>query len=104
LSKDKEKITKNAEFANVCYTRPAGQGVFQVLERDHQYIVNINTKECECRKWNLTGIPCQHAISCLRHERIPPESMVHQCYTVQAFNKAYEKTSCHVEIRAPGNM
>jgi hypothetical protein len=69
---------------------PAGQGVFQVLERDFQYVVNINTKECVCRKWNLTGIPCQHAISCLRHERIPPENMVHACYSLEAFNKAYE--------------
>jgi hypothetical protein len=87
--KIRKKVSKNSEFANVCYALPAGQGVFQVYERDFQYIVNINTKECECRKWNLTGIPCQHAISCLRHERIPPESMVHDCYRLHAFNMAY---------------
>uniref|UniRef100_K3YET2 SWIM-type domain-containing protein n=1 Tax=Setaria italica TaxID=4555 RepID=K3YET2_SETIT len=86
---------------------------FQVLDRDFQYIVNIINKECECRKCNLTGIPCQHAISCLRYERIPPESMLHDCYTLKAINKTYEtnimpcrdKSTCdHVdgpEVRAP---
>ena len=88
--KIRKKVAKNAEFANVCYALPAGQGIFQVHERDKQYIVDIRSKECECRRWQLTGIPCQHTISCLRHERIPQESVVHECYSVQAFQRAYE--------------
>jgi len=88
--KIRKKVAKNAEFANVCYALPAGQGIFQVHERDKQYIMDIRSKECECRRWQLTGIPCQHTISCLRHERIPQESVVHECYSVQAFQRAYE--------------
>lgn len=88
--KIRKKVAKNSDMANICYAVPCGQGVFQVTEREFKYIVNIQTKECECRKWNLTGIPCQHAITCLRHERIPAESMVHDCYSVQTFAKAYE--------------
>jgi len=61
-----------------------------VGEREKQYIVDIFKKECECRRWQLAGIPCQHAISCLRHERIPPESVVYECYSVDTFNRAYE--------------
>ena len=37
----------------------------------------------------LTGIPCKHAISCLRHERISAESVLHPCYSVESFNRAY---------------
>jgi hypothetical protein len=88
--KIRQKVLKNAEFANTCYALPSGQGVFQVLEREFKYIVDLRAKSCECRKWNITGIPCKHAISCLRHERIPVESVVHECYSVQAFSKAYE--------------
>lgn len=89
--KIRKKVAKNAEFANVCYALPSGQGIFQVNERENQYIVDIRAKECECRRWQLTGIPCQHAITCLRHERIQSESVVHECYSIQSFHRAYER-------------
>ena len=88
--KIRKKVAKNAELANICYAMPSGNGLFQVLEREFQYIVDIRAKTCECRKWNLTGIPCQHAISCLRHERILVESVVHECYSLEAFSRAYD--------------
>jgi hypothetical protein len=88
--KIRKKVSKNAEFSNLCYCLPSGQGVFEVHEREFTYIVDIKARECTCRKWNLTGIPCQHAISCLRHERIPPEFVVHDCYSIASFSKAYE--------------
>ena len=88
--KIRKKILRRSEWANLCYALPAGHGVFQVNERDNQYIVELATKHCDCRRWDLTGIPCNHAIAALRHERIPAESVVPACYSVDSFNKAYE--------------
>ena len=68
---------------------PTGQGIFQVQSKESTYIVDIVNKQCECRRWDLTGIPCSHAISCLRHERIPPETVIPTCYSVEAFATAY---------------
>lgn len=87
--KIRKKVAKNAEFANLCYALPAGQGVFQVQIRDYQHVVDIIAKTCDCRRWQLTGLPCCHAIACLRHERIRPESVLPNCYSVETFNKAY---------------
>jgi hypothetical protein len=87
--KIRTKVAKNAEFANCCFALPAGQGVFQVQVKDYQHIVDINAKTCDCRRWQLTGVPCCHAIACLRHERIRPESVLPACYSVESFNKAY---------------
>ena len=87
--KIRKKLLKNAEFANTCYAVPAGQGVFEVQSGDFQYIVDINGRHCDCRRWDLTGLPCSHAISCLRHERIATESVVPKCYSVEAFGTAY---------------
>lgn len=47
---------------------PIGNGVFQVNERENQYIVELPTKHCDCRRWDLIGIPCNHAIAALRHK------------------------------------
>ncbi|WVZ99234.1 hypothetical protein U9M48_044563 [Paspalum notatum var. saurae] len=87
--KIKKKLARNAEFANMCFALPAAQGVFQVQCRDYQHVVDIKAKTCDCRRWQLTGIPCCHAISCLRHERIIPESVLAMCYSVETFNIAY---------------
>jgi hypothetical protein len=87
--KIRKKLARNTEFANVCYPMPSGAGVFQVLVRDYQHIVDLTAKTCDCRRWQLTGIPCCHAVSCLRHEKIPPESVLPSCYSLDAYNRAY---------------
>ena len=68
---------------------PAGVGVFQVLVREYHHIVDLTAKTCDCRRWQLTSIPCRHAVSYLRHERITPESVLQSCYSLEAYNNAY---------------
>jgi hypothetical protein len=33
-----------------------------------KYVVNLLDKVCDCRKWLLTGLPCCHAISCMKYK------------------------------------
>ena len=87
--KIRKKLLKNSEMANICYVLPAGKGIFDVQERDSKYIVDIIRKECECRRWDLTGIPCNHAISCLRHERIAAEDLLPSFYSIETYFKVY---------------
>ena len=87
--KIRKKVAKNAEYANICYAQPADMGVFQVSAHEYQNIVDLEAKTCDCRRWQLTGISCSHAISALRHERIPPESVLPHCYSVDAYINAY---------------
>ena len=42
--KIRKKLARNAEFANVCYALPAGAGVFQVLVKEYQQIVDLTAK------------------------------------------------------------
>lgn len=87
--KIRKKVLKNADMANTCYVLPAGKGIFQVEDRNFKYIVDLSAKHCDCRRWDLTGIPCNHAISCLRSERISAESVLPPCYSLEAFSRAY---------------
>jgi len=48
--KIRKKVQKQADWSNLCYAMPSGQGVFQVQEREFQYIVDINAKICDCRR------------------------------------------------------
>lgn len=87
--KIRKKLLKNSEMAYICYVVPAGKGIFQVQDRASQYVVDIINMECECRRWDLTGIPCNHVISCLRHERIAPEDLLPSFYSNETYSKVY---------------
>jgi hypothetical protein len=54
--------------------------IFGVTNGTETYIVNLVQKTCTCRKWDLTGIPCCHAIACIWHNRKDPEAFVSSYY------------------------
>jgi hypothetical protein len=87
--KIRKKLLKNSDYANLCYVMPAGTGIFQVQSKGVDYNVDICNKKCACRRWDLTSIPCNHVVSCLRHERIPAEEVLPVCYSTETFSKVY---------------
>lgn len=81
--KIKNRLDKNTELANTCYAELAGDGIYSVEDRGYTYIVDIHVESCSYRRWNLTGIPC------CRRERISPIELVHKCYSIDYYHKAY---------------
>ncbi|KAK9291998.1 hypothetical protein L1049_019950 [Liquidambar formosana] len=53
-------------------------------------MLEMDARTCSCRKWDLTGIPCIHAISAIRHANEKPEDYVHPAYTVETYKRTYE--------------
>ncbi|KAL2471135.1 Uncharacterized protein Adt_39271 [Abeliophyllum distichum] len=43
-----------------------------------------------CRRWDLTGILCSHAVAAMLDGRIEPWRYVHECYRVQTYFNFYE--------------
>src|SRR5438045_3486292 len=64
--KIKKKLEKFTEWSNECFVLSAGNALYHVSsgEMERNYNVDFNTKTCDCRRWQLTGIPCHHAIAC----------------------------------------
>jgi hypothetical protein len=89
--KIKKKLDKYFEWSNECRVTPASNYLYAVSshEFEQDYSVDFNTRTCSCKRWQLSGIPCHHAIACCRKDRINPENLVHSCYTVDSYNKAY---------------
>ncbi|XP_050383286.1 uncharacterized protein LOC126800043 [Argentina anserina] len=57
-----------------------------------KYVVNLPARECACRRWDLTGIPCKHAISAIIFMRQKPEDYVDACYMTQTYMAIYSNT------------
>ncbi|KAM0825792.1 hypothetical protein ACQ4PT_069327 [Festuca glaucescens] len=87
--KIRKKLDKNIDFAVNYGASPAAEQLFKVEGLRGEYEVNIQKLECTCRAWQLSGIPCRHACAVFRHERSKPESVVHKCYSIDAFKAAY---------------
>ncbi|XP_031124273.1 uncharacterized protein LOC116026987 [Ipomoea triloba] len=72
-------------------TYKSNDNFYQVDDENFRcFKVDLINKQCSCRRWDLTGIPCSHAIAAVRKQRESPEDYVHQCYTVDSYLKAYE--------------
>ncbi|KAK3231969.1 hypothetical protein Dsin_003850 [Dipteronia sinensis] len=52
-------------------------------------MVNLKGKNCTCRKWNLTGIPCKHAIASIYTEYKDPSMYVDIYYHKEIQMKCY---------------
>ncbi|GJS28974.1 mutator type transposase [Tanacetum coccineum] len=60
-----------------------------------QFVVNMTERVCSCRKWELSGIPCTHAVAAIwdmasngTDTRIP-ESYCNPCHWLSTWKKMY---------------
>ncbi|KAK8943070.1 hypothetical protein KSP39_PZI008986 [Platanthera zijinensis] len=58
--------------------------------RGDKWTVELGSKSCSCNKWDLSGIPCVHAIACIFFKREKVEDYVDFWYRKNTFLKAYE--------------
>ncbi|EEC67236.1 hypothetical protein OsI_34166 [Oryza sativa Indica Group] len=88
------------EKTNSRYCRPvcAGRGIWQVSCGEYTYAVHLENRTCGCFKWDVTGIPCNHAISAIYKLRQYPEDYVNDFFKKATYEKAYQ----HLIYPVPG--
>ncbi|XP_074290993.1 uncharacterized protein LOC141617729 [Silene latifolia] len=63
--------------------------VFQVAHSIDVLTVDLETRSCTCRKWDLTGIPCFHAVAAIFDISALAEDYVHEMYKREAYWRSY---------------
>lgn len=53
---------------------------YEVSHRSDQCVVNVVRKVCSCRRWEVTGIPCKHAVA-TNWNMVHFGQKVSNCYT-----------------------
>ena len=88
-------MQKNVDRAPDCFPFKSNDDLYEVsCPYGDQYAVNIKEQTCSCRKWELTGIPCPHAIAALWMAKKDPLLYVSKWYTVETYMKCYEGSVC----------
>lgn len=54
------------------------------------WAVDLLNRKCSCRKWDLTEIPCKHAITAIWAKNDEINSYVDDCYKVETYRRIYE--------------
>ncbi|XP_020978348.1 uncharacterized protein LOC110271666 [Arachis ipaensis] len=63
---------------------------YEVVSGLDKFTVDLGSFECSCRRWQLSGIPCVHAISCIKFKGFGLEPYVADCYKRETYLKCYE--------------
>lgn len=86
----RKKLEKEKEHAKDCHVLPSTYCTFQVKHELEDLTVNLEVGTCTCRKWDLSGIPCSHAIACAFFLKAKVEIYVSEWYKLDKYMKAYE--------------
>ncbi|KAK3222145.1 hypothetical protein Dsin_009170 [Dipteronia sinensis] len=62
-----KKIKDNSVECRILRTLHSGQGKYEMLGVNMAYTANLNDKKCECGQWQVSGVPCCHALAGIRH-------------------------------------
>ena len=54
-----------------------------------KYVVNLDTQDCSCRKWMITGIPCCHALAAIRFLNLNAADYIPLCFRKSTFEEMY---------------
>ncbi|XP_027927447.1 uncharacterized protein LOC114184334 [Vigna unguiculata] len=87
-SKLQEESKKTRYWIPSC----AGGKVFEVAHLSvvgDKYVVNLDTQDCSCRKWMITGIPCCHALAAIRFLNLNAEDYIPLCFRKSSFEEMY---------------
>ncbi|MFQ6625624.1 hypothetical protein Gotur_005708 [Gossypium turneri] len=82
--KIRKKLDVNIKHSLRCVSSHAGGNRYQVeCGPNSQHVVNLVENSCSCRNWDLTSIPCMHALAIIHLKNEFPETYVQTWYTKQ---------------------
>ncbi|KAK1559830.1 hypothetical protein Q3G72_018876 [Acer saccharum] len=62
-----KKIVENSEESRILKILHAGEGKYEMMGLTRAYTANLLEKTCECGQWQISGVPCCHALAGIRH-------------------------------------
>lgn len=72
-----------------CHAISNGADKFEVKHFDNTFIVDLVRKECSCRYWQLSGLPCSQAISSIYYKTNTLDDYIAKCYSIKHFRETY---------------
>lgn len=85
-----EKLDKARKYASGFIAYWNGGHRYEICGPTYKVVVDLETRTCACRRWQLTGIPCSHAMRAIMDRSDDPDDYVHECYHKTSYLRSYE--------------
>ena len=86
----RSKLEEIKYNSRLCSIKPAVGDKFQVSIGEDRFVVDITKWTCACREWQITGIPCIHAVASINWLNKDPVNFVDPYYSVENYIQTYK--------------
>ncbi|XP_073360082.1 uncharacterized protein [Aegilops tauschii subsp. strangulata] len=93
-----ERLEKSKKYSRFCKVAQSGSPLWQVSSGDKVYAVKLEAWTCGCRRWDMTGVPCAHAVTAIIKAKLHPEDFVLDFFKKPLYREAYK----HIIYLVPG--
>ncbi|XP_014499203.1 uncharacterized protein LOC106760254 [Vigna radiata var. radiata] len=86
------KLMKESNLSKYWIPSWSGRKLFEVRHTvviTNKFTVDLESKECSCRKWMISGIPCCHAIAAMNYCNEDPKNFIPSCFTRTTYEATY---------------
>nr|KAJ0201656.1 hypothetical protein LSAT_V11C600331820 [Lactuca sativa] len=80
-------------FSRFWQVVPSGYMQFEVRVGTDGYDVDLHTRQCGCRAWQLAGYPCVHGYAAISSLNRNPENYVSECFTTSMYAR-HNRSTC----------
>ncbi|KAL5779074.1 hypothetical protein ACOSQ2_009811 [Xanthoceras sorbifolium] len=87
--KIRKKIADRQDEARFVTVLCASVNEFEVKDGSRYFIVKLDKNSCDCGLWEVSGIPCKHALAVIIGKRLHVEDYVDQYLTRDAYVRTY---------------
>lgn len=84
-----ERLKVLKKDSRLCHAYPAGNGEFEIHDGKSHLAVSLNLRTCGCGAWQISGIPCKHAIRAILFANREPANYVSEWFSVRRYKEAY---------------
>ncbi|KAJ4726137.1 Zinc finger, PMZ-type, partial [Melia azedarach] len=85
-------IDKQLELSRPMTVEPVSRNEFEVKHRGTVEVVHLQEKTCSCRRFDLSQLPCAHALAACRHICLSHNSLCAHYYTTNTWMNAYAES------------
>lgn len=85
----KKRQRKETNFSRIWTPLWSGDLKFEVKHGKDTFTIDLEKRHCTCRKWQLTGMPCSHAIASIHYNKEPVDNYASEYFKVETYKRVY---------------
>ncbi|XP_021742853.1 uncharacterized protein LOC110708933 [Chenopodium quinoa] len=78
-----------SKATSTCRAFQSSPGEYEIHEGRSQFPLSLNQKICSCGAWQLSDIPCRHAVRAMLHAKVDPHNYVSSWYSARTYKQVY---------------